>query len=356
LNYNIKTASFNAYRSDANIDGKGYSFAAELLPSLFTVGGVDFRLGNPALENAIRCNGDTIILPQNGQYNKLYILAASVSGDDIATFYVDGKPSELIIPYYSGFIGQWGHTGHTQGFFKPAEIAYIGTHRHISSGNMDVPYEFTYMFKYCIDIPKTAKKLVLSDDSKVLLFAASLSSNEYDDITPAVNLVKTSLSPEDMKPYTTARKNLLKGKKIIGRSTVDEALARNNQNMRRGGIGGPEAAVDGNFSSQWSDLVGDGRTAFIEIDMEKENTIKGWFVLQGSQFGPVSTAAKEYSFEVKKNLNDAWQTIDIVKNNSETETNRLLSAPVTARYVRLAILKGAREEQSPSRITEFEVY
>ena len=360
LNYNIKTASFNAYRIDANIDSRGYSYAAELLPESFTTGGVEFKLGNPVLENAVRCDGDTIILPQNGQYNKLYILAASVSGDDIATFYVDGKPSDLIIPYYSGFIGQWGHTGHTEGFFKPAEIAYIGTHRHSSSPNVDAPYEFTYMFKYCIDIPKNAKKLVLSDDSKVLLFAVSLASNENDDITPAVNLVATSLSQEDLKPYTTARKNLLKGKPIVGRSTANEATAGDNQNFRRGGSGRPEAAIDGNFSSQWSDVIGDGRTPFIEVDMEKENTVKGWFVLQGGgQFGPnnLSSAAKEYSLAVKKNLNDPWQTVDIIKDNSENETNRLLSVPVTARYVRLTMLKGAREgQQSPFRITEFEVY
>ena len=193
LKYNIRTATFNAYRWDANIDGKGHSYAAELLPETLNAGGVDFKLGDPVFENAVKCAGDTILLPQGGQYNKLYLLAACVSGDTIATFHVDGKASEFAVPYYSGFIGQWGHTGHTEGFLKPAEIAYTGTHRHNSKSNTDVPYEFTYMFKYCIDIPKNAKQLVLPKNPKVLLFAASLAVNENDDIVPAVELIAGSL-------------------------------------------------------------------------------------------------------------------------------------------------------------------
>jgi alpha-mannosidase len=312
-------------------------------------------LGDPTLENAVRCAGDTIILPQNGQYSKLYLLAASVSGDAIATFYVDGNPSEQIVPYYSGFVGQWDHIGFTKGFFKPEEVAFTGTHRHSSENNVDAPYEFTYLFKYCINIPKNAKQLVLTNDSKVLLFAASLAANENDNIIPAVNLVTTGLSPEVLKStYAMARKNLLMGKSIIGKSNVDDANANNNRNNRRGGR--PEAAIDGNFNSQWFDLIENGKTPYIEVDMEKVNTIKGWFVLQGGESGPNNTFAKEYRLEVKKNLNDPWQIVDAVKDNKASETNRLLSSPIAARYVRLTVLKGAQEERGVARISEFEVY
>jgi hypothetical protein len=48
--------------------------------------------------------------------------------------------------------------------------------------------------------------------------------------------------------------------------------------------------------------------------------------------------------------------VDEVTENQEAETNRLLSAPVTARYIRLTILKGAQEGQTGARIAEFEVY
>lgn len=350
LNYNIRTATYNAYRSDANIDGKGYSYAAELLPPTLHASGIKFKLGDPVLENAVRCEGDTIILPQNGRYNKLYLLAASVSSDQVATFYVDGKPTELIIPYYSGFIGQWRHYGHTEGFFKPAEVAYAGTHRHHSVNNADAPYEFTYMFKYCIDIPKNARKLVLANNAKLLVFATSLGANENDNVIPAVDLVTTSLKQEDLNPNIHVRKNLLKGKPMIGKSNPSS-----NANFRRGGR--PEAAIDGNISSLWVDMGDRSSSSYIEVDMEKENIIRGWSVLHGPLTAICSFPAKEYCLEVRKNFNDPWQTVDIVKNNTELETDRLLPVPVTARYIRFSILdKGKHDWLTAVRIAEFEIY
>jgi len=367
LQYNVKTATYNAFRTDANIDGKGYSYAAELLPAKLTANGISFNLGNPAIENAVRCNGDTILLPQNGQYNKLYLLAASIMGDCYATFYVDDKPYELVIPYYTGFIGQWGHINHTEGFYKPTEVAYIGTHRHqyLARENRDAPYEFTYMFKFGIDIPKNAKKLVLSNNGKVLLFAAGLAQNENDNITPATCQVTTAMTPEQLNTSLKPRKNLLKGKTIIGKSSRDESADNANRNnfFRRSQ---PEFAIDEDLTSQWSDFEGEG-PKFIEIDMGAENTIKGWFVLQPGRMGSFNLAAKEFSLDVKKNINDPWQTVDLVKDNEESETNRLLTSPVSARYVRLTIIKGSEnmrgrgQQQGNQRIngatiSEFEVY
>ena len=52
LPYNIKTASFNPYRSDANFDGKGVSFAAELLPETIDFKGIRFDLASPEARTA----------------------------------------------------------------------------------------------------------------------------------------------------------------------------------------------------------------------------------------------------------------------------------------------------------------
>ena len=113
LPYNVKTASYNPFRSDANFDGKGCSYAAELLPSCIMYGGVGFEMGDPAAENGVKCRRDTIDLPR-GRYGKLYLLAASTMYDTQAVFTVDGKEHTALVPYYGGFIGQWGHTGHTR--------------------------------------------------------------------------------------------------------------------------------------------------------------------------------------------------------------------------------------------------
>lgn len=85
LPYNVKTASYNPFRSDANFDGKGCSYAAELLPSCIMYGGVGFEMGDPAAENGVKCRRDTIDLPR-GRYGKLYLLAASTMYDTQAVF------------------------------------------------------------------------------------------------------------------------------------------------------------------------------------------------------------------------------------------------------------------------------
>ena len=87
------------------------------------------------------------------------LLAASSSGDRKATFTAGKNRQTVNVPYYTGFVGQWGHVGHTKGYLKDAEVAYVGTHSHAEYE--DRVYEFTYMFKYGIDIPEGATEIIL---------------------------------------------------------------------------------------------------------------------------------------------------------------------------------------------------
>lgn len=153
LPYNVKTASYNPFRSDSNFDGKGNSYAAELMPSRIVYGGVGFEIGDPAAQNGVKCRRDTIDLPR-GRYGKLYLLAASTMYDTQAVFTVDGKEHTALVPYYGGFIGQWGHTGHTEPYLKDAQVAFVGTHKHDMIRNEDRPYEFTYMFRIASTSPR----------------------------------------------------------------------------------------------------------------------------------------------------------------------------------------------------------
>ena len=185
LPFNAKAASYNAFRSDANFDGKGNSYAAELLPGTLAYRGVEFTLPDGTVENAVKCSNDTVSLPA-GNYNRLYILAASTSRDMKCTFKVDGTDYPAVVPYYGGFVGQWGHTGHTEGFLKSAEVAYVGTHKHSIIKNADLPYEFTYMFCIGLDIPEGAQTLVLPDNPQVAVFAASVASDRNNLAVPAI--------------------------------------------------------------------------------------------------------------------------------------------------------------------------
>jgi alpha-mannosidase len=347
LNYKIKTATFNAFRTDANIDGRGFSYAAELLPKTLTDGGIEFILGDPASPNAIKCKGDTIILPQDGSYNRLYLLAASTYKDQVAKFTLDGKPFELYIPYYSGFVGQWRHTGHTEGFLKPADLAFIGTHRHSAVERKDMPYEYTYIFRYAIDIPATARELILTDNSRILLFAATLAHQVNDAVKPAVTLLSTALSKDDLAPKVISRTNLLKGRAITSMS--------GEGNGRYGGKA--TAAIDGDYETRWSDFASSSTTKYLEFDLGKEETLQGWLVFQGlgGRGNAANFLAKDYSLEVRTSPDASWQLADAVVDNAEPETDRLLPHPVKARYVRLSITRSGMNNNA-AQIAEIEVY
>jgi alpha-mannosidase len=117
-------------------------------------------------------------------------LVASNQGDRRATFLAGQNRQEVDVPFYSGFIGQWGHEGHTAGYLKQAEVAYVGTHRH--SAAQDQPYEFTYMYKVRIDLPKGCRQVVLPVDEHVVVFAATLFSGTLAEATPVSRLFQTS--------------------------------------------------------------------------------------------------------------------------------------------------------------------
>ena len=107
-----------------------------------------------------------------------------------------------------------GHTGHTEGYLKQAEIAYVGTHRHVSGE--DRPYEYTYLFKFGIDIPKGATSLVLPKNEKVVLFAATLVQEDMATVTSASQLFRTANREQNQLQAAAAPKeNLLKSARII---------------------------------------------------------------------------------------------------------------------------------------------
>ena len=187
LAYNRKCATFNAFRSEADFES-GYSYAAELFPDSLTAGGVPFVFGERETFNGLSCQGDTLSLPAGASH--LFLLVASNQGDRRATFLAGTSRQEVDVPFYSGFVGQWGHEGQTTGYLKKADVAYVGTHRHSAAD--DMPYEFTYMYKVRIDLPKGCRQVVLPADEHVVVFAATLFSGTLSEATPISSLFQTS--------------------------------------------------------------------------------------------------------------------------------------------------------------------
>jgi alpha-mannosidase len=178
LQYNANALTIDAFNLSGSFDREGNSFAAELMPEIVLSEGITFRMNNRFEDNNyVRCDGQSIVLPENHNAGILYLLLTSSDGDRQATIEVDGQKTEVNIPYYSGFYGQWGWKSHSEAFLRDASIAYLGTHRHSEKRGGNESYVYTYLYKIGIPVTANAKTLILPRDRNLALFAATLSDN-----------------------------------------------------------------------------------------------------------------------------------------------------------------------------------
>ncbi len=200
LTYTLATASSDGEHATSGFDGKGNALPAAMLPSQIFFNGVRFDLaaaktGSP---NAIVAKGQTIKLPA-GQYNRVYLLAASANGDQKAMFEVGGKKTELDIQDWGSFIGQWDDrqwaggdpahdkwgqmTGLKPGFIKRSDLAWYASHHHDAEGK-NVDYSYSYLFGYAIDVPSGATTIKLPNNENVRILAVSVADGN-PEVTPA---------------------------------------------------------------------------------------------------------------------------------------------------------------------------
>lgn len=338
LPFDTKAASYNAFRREVNFDGRGHSFAAELFPETLSYRGVTFRLGEPDARNALKCRKQTIALPQ-GNFDRLYLLAASASTDLKAVFKAGRSEQPVVVPSYTGFIGHWG----TDGYLKhAADPAFVGTHRHSMLQNADLPYEYTYMFCVALDIPKGASTLELPDCPALTVFAATAVEEAGSRVTPAVDLLKVDLPDKEAEAADEVRRNLLLNVPVMEKSGEIHRRER------------AELAVDEDIETKWCD-VGQEKAKYIAFDLGAEKDLKGWQVFHAS-LESLDYTTKEYALQVKNRPEEDWITVDTVADNVAIETDRLLPKPVRARYVRLYITKPDQSEGRTARIYEFSVY
>lgn len=344
LPYNKVTASYNAFRRHGDFDGLGNAYAAELLPEVLTYNNIDFKLGNPALENAVECSRNKVALP-SGNYNTLYVLAAATARDTKCKFNVGGLVQEVVVPYYGGFIGQWGHTGHTEAYLKAADIAYVGTHKHNCYLQKDMPYDFTYMFCIKLDIPEGATNIVLPNNNEVVVFAATAVNEQINVAEPCADFINVGIPATNNYEKKQERVNHCLGKTIIGLSS--EA----GEDLKG------EFAIDGDEFSKWADYA-ESALKFIEIDLGEETEITGWRVLHDIHFWIEQNdcITEDYNLQVKNSLEEEWRLADKVEDNRELVREHKLPIPVKARYVRLEITKPEQNGRLGSRIREFEVF
>lgn len=339
LNYTHQAWSHEAFKKTVNFDGKGNSFAAELIPEIVQTGTLSYKLGNADENHAIKCAGNKITLPAGIKATKLCFLAASVDRDRMAGFYVDSVKHNFYIPCYTGFMAQWGHTGFSHGFFKKADIAFIGTHRHHPLRTDS--YIYTYMFQYMIDIPEGAKEFILPDNNKIALFAVTLVENAVAPLEPASDILSYV---KDTREYNELDlgENLVKEAKVIARS----GKTKNWET--------PQFAFDEDETTKWYD-ADTAKIKFFELDLGKPTRINRWKTTHDGLENPLHIT-REYSLWTKENVNDTWVEVDRVTENTEPITDRRLQTAVLARFIRLQIINGEQKAEGNARICELAVF
>ncbi|MGA3348893.1 MAG: glycoside hydrolase family 38 C-terminal domain-containing protein [Candidatus Sulfotelmatobacter sp.] len=216
LRYDLATASNDGAHSIGGFDSKGNALPAEMLPSQITFNDVRFQLAaaKTGTRNALIAKGQTIELPA-GNYNRVYLIAASSEGEQEAAFAVGGKKVDLNIQDWGGFIGQWDDRrwssvdaandnygkmiGITPGYIKRADLAWYCSHYHDAAGQ-NVTYRYSYLFAYPIDLPAGVRSITLPNNSKIKILAMSV-AEENPEVKPAQPLydVLGATAPENLK-------------------------------------------------------------------------------------------------------------------------------------------------------------
>lgn len=222
LPFDLAAASPHGAKPAAGFDPAGRALPAEMLPEEIAYAGVSFRLA-PAADgqpNALVTRGQTVNLPA-GDFKRLYLLAASAEGDRRATFRAGGRPFELTIQHWGGFVGQWDArlwkagpfrlppganaetverfkarvnpyaemVGITPGFIKRAPLAWYASHHHRPDGASE-PYAYSYLFAHSLELPPGARTLTLPDDERLRVLAVTV-SDEGERVRPARPLYDT---------------------------------------------------------------------------------------------------------------------------------------------------------------------
>lgn len=215
LQFDEAVASNDGTPSGRGFDGSGNAIPAEMLPAEITFNGVHFQLaraetGKP---NAVIAKGQRIHLPA-GQFNHVYVLAASASGDQKAKFRAGSKDIEVDVQDWGGFIGQWDNRQWSSvdsaqdrygevlsvkpGYIKRADLAWYCSHHHNPVGE-NVPYAYSYLFAYAIDLPPSAQTLTLPDNDKIRILAVSV-AEENQKLEPVAPLYDVLPSSQNIAP------------------------------------------------------------------------------------------------------------------------------------------------------------
>ena len=338
LPYNVDMMSYDSKKYDA-LKSAPYAYPAELVPDEVTADGISFVMGNRSdgQKNAVRCSGQTIDLPAAGR--KLYLLAASTEPTGtVGEFVVGDQTYQFEVPYYGGTLGQLDSPYNGGTHYRKQDVALTTTHSHHISGNSDEQYRFLYMYRFAMTLPEGASQLILPSNSSLMVYAATVSDTQADDIQPLTTL-QTYIDYQELGSLSDdACGEWIKPSTIV-------ASHQNNANESA------KMAADRDELTKWCVTASQSQTPYLEYRFSEPREICQWMVLNA---GSESDDYVTHACKLQRYANGKWIDVDVISGNRDNKIVRGVT-PFTTDRVRLQMIQGEQSGYN-TRIYEFGVY
>lgn len=198
--YNLDGMSFDTNRKDGDLNGKGETYSADLMPDKVTSEDVTFNIGPKAdgNKNIVQATGQTIDTTNAGKHQYLFMLGNSTAGVGIGEFkvnYTDGTSSARTF----SFAGWQDVVGYAQKTYIKDTIGLNLSHTHTPTGNTFDIDNNLYVYKMVLDPSKTIKSITLPDAKAIKLAAMTFVDGNVviseDQQAPSIvnNLIATGL-------------------------------------------------------------------------------------------------------------------------------------------------------------------
>lgn len=338
LPYNVDMMSYDSKKNDA-LKSAPYAYPAELVPDVVTADGISFVMGNRSdgQKNAVRCSGQTIDLPAAGR--KLYLLAASTEPTGtVGEFVVGDQTYQFEVPYYGGTLGQLDSPYNGGTHYRKQDVALTTTHSHHIKGNSDEQYRFLYIYRFAITLPEGASQLKLPSNNSLMVYAATVSDTQADDIQPLTTL-QTNIDYQELGSLSDD------GCGEWIKPSYIWASHKNNDNESA------KMAADRDELTKWCVTASQSQTPCLEYRFSEPHEICQWMVLNaGSESDDYVTRA----CKLQRYDNGKWIDVDEISGNRDNKIVRGVT-PFTTDRVRLQMIQGEQSGYT-TRIYEFGVY
>ena len=165
--YNLDGISREANPTDGNLDGKGNTYSADLLPARSVLNRVNYNFGptNANALNVVQATGQTIALPA-GNYTSLSFVGTAVNQSQSGSFVVNYTDGSSVTSNLT--LSDW-YTGPQNG----EAVAVNFSHRNEPGGPSSSTF-YLYGYNMVLNSTKSVSSLTLPNNSNIKLLAVSL--------------------------------------------------------------------------------------------------------------------------------------------------------------------------------------